>query len=125
MDPILRKKVKSSLAGIVATFSEDRLFDSHTVIEAFEKNVLTQQVYRDFCETFGVTFADRTKLKRAHSDLSKMIETLPGVERHMNGGKQWDAVSHNIYGDLNANKVWEFENKELFNEFLKKLQSEQ
>jgi hypothetical protein len=126
MDAILRKETRSALAEIIGLVAANNLFDSHTIIETFAKDPKKLGTYRKFCAAYGVTFADRTKLKQAHSQLSKMIGDIPGVARHLDqSGKQWEAFSHNINNGLNANKVWEFESREAFEAFLKKVQSEQ
>ena len=124
MDATLRKETRSALAEIINLVPSNNLFDSHTIIERLANDPLTQDLYRRFCAEFGVTFADRKPLKRAHSELSKMIGKLPGVDPHEKDGKQWDAFSHNINNGLNANKVWEFKSKELFEAFLTKVPAE-
>ena len=125
MDAALRREVSRALAGIVAKVRADHLFDSHTIIEELANDPLTRDLYRRFCAEFGVTFADRTPLKRAHSELSKMIGKLPGVARHEKDGKQWDAHSHNINAGLNANKVWEFESHDELQAFVRKSGSQE
>ena len=125
MDATLRKETRSALAEIINLVPSNNLFDSHTIIEKFANDPDRQGTYRHFCATYGVTFADRTKLKHAHSELSKMIGNIPGVARHLDqSGKQWEAFSHNINNGLNANKVWEFASKELFEAFMTKVQAE-
>ena len=126
MNAKVSKDAEAALNTIIRRVPRKQMFDSHTIIELFADDTKLQTTYRRYCEEFGVTFASRTKLKRAHSELSKMIGKNPLVEPLKNSaGKQWDAFSPNVNEGVNANKVWKFKEEKGKGEPRKKLQSEE
>ncbi len=126
MDANLRKETQSALDTVIRRVPSNQVFDSHTIIQIFANDPDLQDIYRRFCGEFGVTFADRTKLKRAHSELSKMIGKNPIVEPVLNEEHtQLDVFSHNINEGVNANKLWKFKGVKSKGESRKKLQSEE
>jgi hypothetical protein len=89
----------AAMTAIISGIPKDQLFDAHSVIAALVSDYPTE--YGAFRGAYSMTAT-------AHSDLAKLLKTIPFCKRHERSpGNAWQVWSKNVNDNMSPNSVWE------------------